>query len=189
MATPTSELPDTMRKVVAESVRAATVVRRLREFVRSGAVRQERLPTAGLLEDAATAAQARAQQHHVLLTVVTAADLPDVLGDRVQLETVLHNLIANAIDAVKAQPTGRVVRVSAVRHDDTQLRLSVADEGPGIAAEMSDTLWEPLATSKTEGLGLGLAISRTIVEAHGGRLWLEPSARGACFCLTLPAAT
>ncbi len=68
------------------------------------------------------------------------------------------------------------------------LRLTVADNGPGVAADMMDTLFEPLATSKSHGLGLGLAISRTIVEAHGGRLSLEPATTGAAFCLTLPVA-
>ncbi len=124
----------------------------------------------------------------MLLTTVAAPDLPAVLGDRIPLETVLHNLIANAIDAVKGQAGGRVVRVTAVRHDANTVRISVEDEGPGVAAEMAATLFEPLATNKAHGLGLGLPISRTIVEAHGGRLWLEATARGACFCLTLPVA-
>jgi len=185
---PDGELPATMRKVVAEANRAGMVMRRLREFVLTGAVRLEPLRPATLLEDAAAAALARAQQHHVLLTTVAAPDLPAVLGDRIPLETVLHNLIANAIDAVTGQERGRVVRVSAVRHDANTVRISVEDEGPGIAPEMAATLFEPLATNKAHGLGLGLPISRTIVEAHGGRLWLEPTARGACFCLTLPVA-
>jgi signal transduction histidine kinase len=185
---PDGELPATMRKVVAEANRAGMVMRRLREFVLTGSVRLEPLRVATLLEDAAAAALSRAQQHHVLLTTVAAPDLPAVLGDRIPLETVLHNLIANAIDAVQGQSGGRVVRVTAERHDASAVRISVEDEGPGVAAEMAATLFEPLATNKAHGLGLGLPISRTIVEAHGGRLWLEATARGACFCLTLPVA-
>ena len=163
-------------------------MRRLREFVLTGAVRLEPLRPATLLEDAVAAAMARAQQHHVLLSTVAAPDLPSVLGDRIPLETVLHNLIANAIDAVKDQEGERVVRVTAVRHDANTVRVCVEDEGPGVAAEMAATLFEPLATNKAQGLGLGLPISRTIVEAHGGRLWLDATSRGARFCLTLPIA-
>lgn len=185
---PDGELPATMGKVVAEAARAGTVMRRLREFVRTGALRRERMQPAELLGDAAAAARPRAERHRILLAVTAPADLPPVLGDRVQLETVLHNLIANAIDALKAQGDARVVRLTAARHDDAWIRLCVVDEGPGVAPELTDTLFRPLVTSKTSGLGLGLAISRTIVEAHGGRLWLEPAARGACFCLTLPVA-
>lgn len=186
---PDGELPATMGKVVAEAARAGTVMRRLREFVRTGALRRERLQPADLLGEAAAAARPRAERHRILLAVTAPADLPAVLCDRVQLETVLHNLIANAIDAQKAQADARVVRLTAARQDDAWIRLCVADEGPGVAPELVGTLFRPLVTSKTHGLGLGLAISRTIVEAHGGRLWLEPATRGARFCLTLPVAS
>lgn len=185
---PDGELRATMGKVVAEAARAGTVMRRLREFVRTGALRREPVRPGDLLEEAAAAARLRAERHRVLLAVTAPADLPAVLGDRVQMETVLHNLIGNAIDAQKSQATPRVVRLSAARHDPGTIRFCVADEGPGVAAELVATLFQPLVTSKAQGLGLGLAISRTIVEAHGGRLWLEPAARGACFCLTLPVA-
>ncbi|MFO1314417.1 MAG: ATP-binding protein [Burkholderiales bacterium] len=186
---PDGELTETMRKVVAEAARAGTVMRRLREFVRTGALRKERLRTADLLVEAATAARGRADRHATLIAVTAPADVPAVLGDRVQLETVLHNLIANAIDAQNGQDGARTVRLTAARQDDAWVRLCVADDGPGVPPELATTLFHPLVTSKTHGLGLGLAISRTIVEAHGGRLWLDPVARGACFCLTLPVAS
>jgi two-component system sensor kinase FixL len=120
--------------------------------------------------------------------VVTPEALPDALGDASQLETVLHNLIANAIDALKEQREDRSIRLSAGVDQPGFLRVTVDDNGPGVSPETASTLFQPLASSKTQGLGLGLAISRTIVEAHGGRLWLEPKAHGACFCLTLPVA-
>lgn len=184
---PERELPTTMNKVVAEANRAGTVVRRLREFVRSGSVRQQRLAPVGLLEAAADAARARAIRHGVTMVVNASPGLPDVTGDSVQIETVLHNLIANAIDAMKGNAGSRTIRLFATASGDSVM-LAVADDGPGVAPEMLATLFQPLATSKTQGLGLGLAISRTIVEAHGGRLWLEPTATGASFCLTLPVA-
>jgi signal transduction histidine kinase len=184
---PEGELPTTMNKVVAEANRAGTVVRRLREFVRSGSVRQQRLSPMWLLDAAADAARARALRHGVTMVVNASSGLPDVTGDSVQIETVLHNLITNAIDAMKGNAGSRTIRLGAAANGDTVV-LTVADDGPGVAPEMTATLFQPLATSKTQGLGLGLAISRTIVEAHGGRLWLEATATGASFCLTLPVA-
>ncbi len=185
---PDGELTATMDKVVNEASRAGTVVRRLREFVRSGVVRQERIAPLELLEGAAAAARPRARRHGVLVSAHTPAGLPDLLCDRVQIETVLHNLTTNAIDALKTAPGSRTVRLSAAASGEGFVRLTVADDGPGVAPDMVATLFQPLATSKAHGLGLGLAISRTIVEAHGGHLWLDPSATGASFCLTLPVA-
>jgi two-component system, LuxR family, sensor kinase FixL len=183
---PEQELTPTLNKVVAEANRAATVVRRLREFVLTGMVRRERLTVAGLLEGAARAAQARAQRHGILVSVVLPGPLPMVQGDSVQLETVLHNLIGNAIDALRAEYEPRVIRLEATLSAADVVQIAVADEGPGIHPDIADTLFQPLASTKAQGLGLGLAISRTLVEAHGGRLWLEATRRGARFCLTLP---
>ncbi|MFO1323684.1 MAG: MASE1 domain-containing protein [Burkholderiales bacterium] len=185
---PDGELPATMDKVVAEANRAGTVVRRLREFVRSGTLRQRPLAPSLLLAGAAEAARLRALRHGVTIVVDARPDLPEISADRVQLETVLHNLLTNSVDALKTSAGTRTVRLSAAAHDADAVRIVVADDGPGVSPEMAGTLFQPLATSKAQGLGLGLAISRSIVEAHGGRLWLEPSATGAAFCLTLPVA-
>lgn len=186
---PDQELMPTLKKVVAETSRAGTVVRRLREFVRIGTVRQEPLSLQVLLETAADAARSRAQRHDILLSVTADRGLPDALGDRGQLETVLHNLIVNAIDALKEQRGSRTIGLAAEIGEPGFLRVTVADNGPGVPPGFETTLFQPLASSKTQGLGLGLAISRTIVEAHGGRLWLESSTAGARFCLSLPIAT
>jgi signal transduction histidine kinase len=183
---PAHELVPTLNKVVAEANRAATVVRRLREFVLTGAVRQEPLAVAALLEGTVEAARPRAQRLGVTLSVIVAPALPLAMGDRVQLETVLHNLVANAIDALTGTTGGRSIRIEATVAPPDMVEIAVADDGPGIHTDVSDILFQPMASTKVEGLGLGLAISRSIVEAHGGRLWLEPSARGARFCLTLP---
>jgi C4-dicarboxylate-specific signal transduction histidine kinase len=116
------------------------------------------------------------------------SDLPDVLGDRIQIETVLHNLIANAIDALAEVPGERRIVLAAEHHDAVHVRFSVTDNGPGLVTSAREALFQPFATDKVEGLGLGLAISRTIVEAHGGALWLADRSAGASFCLTLPVA-
>ncbi|MFO1302750.1 MAG: ATP-binding protein [Burkholderiales bacterium] len=185
---PEGELPAVMEKVVAEASRAGTVVHRLRDLVRSGTTRLARVRARSLLDNGVQSAQARADRHAVALRIEAATDLPDVECDRVQIELVLHNLVANAIDAQKTMTSHRTIELRAIPENDRFMRLEVADNGPGVDPSRVDTLFAPLASDKATGLGLGLAISRTIVESHGGRLWLAPSARGATFCLTLPVA-
>jgi signal transduction histidine kinase len=185
---PAHELPAIMNKVVTEANRAGAVVHRLRDFVRSGTVRQQVMAPSTLLANAAETAAPRAARHAVILAVNVTSDLPDVLGDRIQIETVLHNLIANAIDALADVRGERRIVLAAEHHDAGHVRFSVTDNGPGLVTSAREALFQPFATDKVEGLGLGLAISRTIVEAHGGALWLADRAAGASFCLTLPVA-
>ena len=164
-------------------------MRRLREFVLTGAIRRAPLAPADLLDAVAETSRAHAQRHDVQLSTVIPPGLPNVMGDRVQLETVMHNLVANSIEALQAHPGSRTLCLSAAPHRDDMVRLCVADNGPGVPSEIVGTLFQPLATGKRHGLGLGLAISRTIIEAHGGRLWLEAETHGASFCLTLADRT
>ena len=184
---PSQELPSIMQKVVFEANRAGTVVHRLREFVRSGSIRQERVIISELLATAREAAGPRAGRHGVTVAVDAATNLPEVLADRVQMETVLHNLIGNAIDALKDMSGERRITLAATPHNENSVRITIADNGPGVAPATREALFEPFASKKAEGLGLGLAISRTIVEAHGGVLWLADTDAGAAFCITLPA--
>lgn len=183
---PDGELPAIMEKVVAEANRAGTVVHRLRDFVRSGTTRLAPLSPAAILDSVAHSAAARAARHSVAIRVDCAADTPDVEGDRVQIELVLHNLVANSIDALKSKEGERMITLRTLRHDDRFVRFAVSDNGPGVDPSVVPTLFEPLATDKATGLGLGLAISRTIVEGHGGTLWLANSVGGATFFLTIP---
>jgi len=115
--------------------------------------------------------------------------VPDVAADRVQIGAVLHNLVNNAIDALKetAKPA-RVVRIAGALDTNGLVRLTVQDNGPGVNPDMEPTLFQPFATSKPDGTGLGLAISRSIVEAHGGRLWYQPDADGCSFVFTVPVS-
>lgn len=181
----TELLRDTMDKAVREVSRAGQVVHRLREFFRGGTTRLEQ--TSFNERYAAVQAQLskRAEQAGVQLKTELTSDAT-LFIDTVQIDTVLYNLIGNAIDALSVSAAGpREILVRAERDADW-LKVEVRDTGPGISEELDDTLFEPFVTSKTEGLGLGLAISRSIVEAHGGRLWHEPSPRGARFVFTLP---
>jgi two-component system sensor kinase FixL len=176
-----------MDKVVAEASRAGSVVRRLRDFFRSGSGRSETVAPAALIAEACAAAHERATRHGVVV-VQSARNLPDVRVDRVQIEAVLSNLLGNAIDAVKGRPPPREVHVDATRDAPGYLRIGVTDNGPGIDPAIAQSLFEPFVTTKSRGMGLGLAISKSIIDAHGGRLWHEPREPGSAFCFTVPAA-
>ena len=182
-----SELGATMDKVIAEAGRAGNVVRRLRDFFRSGSSQMESIAPAVLISEACAAVGERAARHHVSVEQ-WARNLPDVRVDRVQIEAVLANLLGNAIDALKQHRDDREVRVEASRDGPGFVRIDVADNGPGVEPEIAQSLFDPFVTTKAKGMGLGLVISRSIVDAHGGRLWHEARNPGTRFCFTLPAA-
>jgi len=179
-------LAELMEKAVREAARAGEVVRRLREFFQTGATRLEPVPVRRLVEGAREAIRRRAERHRIALAVECAEGLGDLRCDALQIEMVLHNLATNAVDAIVAgERERREVRLVA-RAAGGQVELRVEDSGPGIAAEVAPRLFEPFTTTKADGMGLGLAIARYIVEAHGGRLWAEPLPAGSAFCLSLP---
>jgi signal transduction histidine kinase len=111
-----------------------------------------------------------------------------VIGDRVQLQQVLMNLMMNSIDAMKDVNGMRELRIQSQGGDDGQVLISVSDTGVGLPAEQADKIFNAFFTTKTQGMGMGLRISRSIVESHGGRLWAADNPpRGARFCFTLPS--
>ena len=180
----TEQLEGVIGRMLGEAQRAAEVVRRLRDFFRQGTTHLEQVPVAQLL-DAVRRIGAQAG-NAVSLTVATDRDLPDVLVDRLQIELVLRNLLANALEAVGPQGPGRgEIAVTAQRHDARHLRIVVADNGPGIGALSGERVFEPFVSGKSTGMGLGLAVSRAIAEAHGGTLEARPAAHGE-FHLVLP---
>jgi two-component system sensor kinase FixL len=181
------ELAATMDKVIGEANRAGSVVRRLRDFFRSGSTRIEAIAPSRLVDEASATLRERAAEHRVTVQAV-ADNAPEVLVDRVQVEAVLHNLLANAIDALKATHGERRVRIEAAAGDAGFVRICVADNGSGVPPDIAADLFDPFVTTKATGMGLGLAISKSIVDAHGGRLWHEPRAPGSAFCFTLPTA-
>jgi signal transduction histidine kinase len=175
-------------RLVGEAARAGHIVRRLRDFLRVGATQLAPVDVTELLREVL----ARARDHAALAGVDTALHLapalPPLLADRLELELVLRNLIDNAIDAATAVRDGqRRVEVQAEAQPGW-LRISVRDSGPGVAPDMAEKVFEPFITSKASGMGLGLAISRSIVEAHGGRLWAETGPGGG-FHMTLPVVS
>jgi signal transduction histidine kinase len=177
-------LRDSIRRMVAESTRAAEVVRRLRDFFRTGATRIESLDLATLIASATCRFADQANNQGVQLQVDEAATTVRV--DRLQIELVLRNLLANAFDAVCARPEGeRQISVSVEAPAKDSITIVVRDSGQGLSANAIAGLFEPFASTKSSGLGLGLVISRALVEAHGGRLWAE-SGSGGIFRFSLP---
>lgn len=182
-------LAETLAKIDREATRAGQVVHRLREFFRGGGLRLETLAASELVEEGLGPARRRAERAGIELMVDLHGDLPPLHADRVQMGTVLHNLLVNAIEAVAGSDTkNREIAITVRRLDADRVRFCVRDSGPGVAAEMRERLFDSFATSKPEGMGLGLAISRTLVEAHGGELWLD-NLRPTRFCFTLPVRT
>jgi signal transduction histidine kinase len=127
-------------------------------------------------------------QFGVLVQTELAADLPPIMGDRVQLQQVLMNLMMNSIDAMKDIDEPRQLTIQSQRSENGQVLISVSDTGIGLPAQQPDKVFDAFFTTKTHGTGMGLRISRSIVESHEGRLWAANNLpRGASFCFTLPA--
>ena len=180
-------LIDTMHKMVREADRASEVVKRLREFFRTGAMHFEKVGLADVVATVTAQFETLARDQHVTLALGALPAL-SIRADRLQIELVLRNLVANAFDAVQARPEGeRHVTVSALNLQGGRLRMSVEDSGPGVSAAVAARLFEPFVSGKSSGLGLGLVLSRAIVEAHGGTLWAEVGERGM-FQFILPLA-
>jgi two-component system sensor kinase FixL len=160
---------------------AGDIVRRMRNFIRRGHPQISTINTREMLEEAMTLAYAEASARQVRVELDAPADLPDLHGDRVQLEQVVLNLVHNAVDAIAAagQSHGHVRVVARQHSTPARVEISVLDNGPGIEGELADRLFDPLATAKQDGLGLGLSICASIMEAHGGRVWLHSGNPGA----------
>ncbi len=177
----------TIDKAAADVRRASEVVRRLRAFFRFGTSRIVPTDVRAILQSAIESNQRRLIRHGVQWQV-QCGPLPNVAVDRVQIEMVLHNLIANAIDALKqVAPDTRQLTLAAAPAGAHAVRISVTDAGPGVPADIAERLFSAFTSGKPDGMGLGLAISKSIVEAHGGRLWHEAAGSGAAFHLELPA--
>lgn len=180
-------LAETLAKAVAESRRASEVVQVLRDFFKSGAVRLQTVRPLDILENAVQGIRPRCERAGIRIEVLAPANVPTLLADPLQIETALHNLLSNAADALEAEGAsgGSIgIRLSAATDG---LRYEVSDNGPGVPDSIRPRLFEPFNSSKEDGMGLGLAIGKTLVEAHGGTLaLLEGGGRGAHFVLFLP---
>jgi two-component system sensor kinase FixL len=181
-----AKVRDAVDKASAQALRAGDVIHRMREFVRRGA--SERAPErlSKVVEDAAALALIGAREHLVATRLQLDPKADAVFADRVQIQQVLVNLIRNAVDAMADSPR-RELTISSQRLDSGHVQVSVTDTGSGIGDDFQERLFQPFMTTKAEGMGVGLSISRSIVEAHGGRIWADPNpAGGTVFHFTLP---
>ena len=180
-----TQLADTLRKVLAESNRAADVVRRLRDFFQTGAteLRAQSLPE--LVEAISQAYRNRAGHFGIDIKQRIDGNTREVLVDRLQIEVVLRNLLANGIEAASLGSEPRSVVIEIGPAENGFVRTMIRDSGNGVAPELCERVFEPFWSSRATGMGMGLAISRAIVEAHGGRIWVESDRHGA-FGFTLP---
>jgi two-component system sensor kinase FixL len=186
------ELREILVDIRRDDKRAGDVIDRMRALLKHRSVVARTLSVSDLLETVVTLTRIDCTARKVTLEVATSAPgLLAVRGDSVQLQQVLINLILNATDAVVDLPADRrSVAVGAAHDENGGVEFSVSDSGPGIEAEKLGHLFEPFFTTKPSGLGMGLSISRTIIEAHGGRIWAVNNAgRGATFRFTLPHPT
>jgi len=184
------EISAILEDIRKDDQRASAVIDRIRALLRHEDVAMTTLNVRALLGDVATLLRPDAAARHVGLEFGVPADLPAVRGDQVQIQQVLLNLILNGMDSLEGlHDRPRSVTVTARRDGAGRVEISVSDTGHGIDADDFGRIFEPFFTTKSKGIGMGLSISRGLVEAHGGRLWAENTAIGATFRFTLPIAS
>jgi two-component system, LuxR family, sensor kinase FixL len=176
---------DALDKAADQAMRAGQIIRRLRDFVARGESERRVESITKLVEEASALALVGVKDLGIRVQFQFKPEIDLVLADRVQVQQVLLNLIRNAMDAMESSPT-RDLTIGIAPADDGQVKISVTDSGSGISPDIAEQLFQPFVTTKRQGMGVGLSISRTIVEAHNGRIWVEPNpAGGTIFHFTL----
>jgi C4-dicarboxylate-specific signal transduction histidine kinase len=183
------EIRDALDRIVKDGNRAGNVIARIRDIIRKAPPRNDRLDLNEAIREVTELTAAEAAKHGVLVRTELAEGLPLIRGDRVQLQQVLLNLMVNALEAMSGVSGGaKELVISTGKAEAGDLLVAVRDSGPGLAPAVLDRLFESFNTTKSTGLGLGLSICRSIVEAHGGRLWASANTPcGAIFQFTVPA--
>jgi len=176
-----------VEKAADQAIRAGDIIRRLRDFLARGEGERTVESLAKVVHEACGLALVGAKESNVEVTYRMDPHLDHVIVDRVQIQQVIVNLVRNALDAMQGQGGGRLEVVTTINNG--MAMVSVSDTGPGIDEQTAARLFQPFVTTKANGMGVGLSICRTIVEAHGGRIWTEPNpAGGAAFHFTVPLA-
>jgi len=181
------EAHEAASRVVKDVTRAADIVSRVRSHFKKGTQERELVDVNEVVREILVLLRSETTRYSISVRTELAGDLPQVTGDRVQLQQVMMNLIMNSIDAMKAVDETRELAIHSQRTENEQLLVCVTDTGVGLPPQQTDQIFNAFFTTKAHGTGMGLRISRSILESHGGRLWAAPnSPRGARFYLTLP---
>jgi C4-dicarboxylate-specific signal transduction histidine kinase len=175
-------------RIVKDATRAAEIISRTRLLFQKAAAQWQLADINEIIEDMVVLLHGEATRYSISVRTELAADLPQFMGDRVQLQQVLMNLITNGIDAMKTVDGTRELAIKSQRAENEQLLVSVSDTGAGLPPGHADQIFDAFFTTKSHGTGMGLRICRSIVESHGGRLWAADNhERGASFYVSLPA--
>jgi two-component system sensor histidine kinase TtrS len=181
-------LLDVLEKVAVQADAAGRIVRRLREFVSKRAPHLSTVDVNETIRRALSFAEAETTRSGARVRLQLAEALPAVRADRIQLEQVIVNLVRNGVEAMQAVELGqRELAIETTRSADNTITVGVHDTGVGLSAEIAERVFDSFFSTKPDGMGMGLSISRSIIEAHGGRLWVTPdSERGTTFRFSLP---
>jgi len=179
-----------LARILDDTGRASRIIARVRSLTRGEPPRKSEFAFNAAIMEIVAQSQAEIARHHIVLDMALCVDLPPAFADRIQIQQVIGNLLLNAIEAMTLTPVhARMLRIASDIDGDA-IALSVLDSGIGLPAEVRERVFEAFWTTKPEGIGVGLSISRAIVEANGGRIWAEPlESGGAAFRFTVPAAT
>ncbi|WP_461195921.1 sensor histidine kinase [Bradyrhizobium sp. UFLA06-06] len=182
------EVREALGCVVRDVDRARDIVGRMRDHVKKAPTRKECFDLNAAINEVLILAQSVTHRNEVSVKTRLVDGLPPVLGDRIQLQQVLLNLILNAVEAISLVADGARELLIGTEQDPTGVLVAVRDSGPGIDAQHLDRIFDAFYTTKSSGTGMGLSICRSIIHAHGGKLWVEANEpRGAVFRFTLPA--
>ena len=175
-------------RIVKDVLRAAEIINRTRQLFTKGTLQQELVDMGEVIRETVVLLQSEAMPYNIAVRTELTADLPLVMGDRVQLQQVLMNLMINGFDAMRSVDGTRELAIRSQRAENEQVLVSVSDTGIGLPAQQADQIFNAFFTTKPHGTGMGLRISQSIIESHGGRLWAADNfPRGATFQFSLPA--
>jgi C4-dicarboxylate-specific signal transduction histidine kinase len=181
------EAREAASRMVMDATRAAEIIKRIRLLFNKSAPERESIDINEIIREMIVLLRNEATQYSIFFRTDLAEDLARVMGDRVQLQQVVMNLVINAIDAMKDVDGTRELIIRSQQAEDGQLMVTISDNGIGLPPQQADQIFNAFFTTKPHGTGMGLRISRSIVESHGGRLWAgDNSPRGASFHLTVP---
>jgi C4-dicarboxylate-specific signal transduction histidine kinase len=182
-----NEAREAASRIVKDATRAADIISRVRLLFKKGAPERESVDVNEVIREMTVLLRGETTRYNISVGTELATDLPQVTGDRVQLQQVMMNLMINGIEAMKDADGTRELAIKSQRTEKEEVLVSVSDTGVGLPPQQADQIFKAFFTTKPHGTGMGLSISRSIVESHDGRLWAaENSPRGTSFYFTLP---